>query len=145
MRIAALPHQRTEDIVRMIDDAEQEDDQGEKASTQCIKVTIFDNPFLPAAGRDAAIKSWKSAGDDVYRKRALGEMTLDTVMMYPSFHPDLHNAIRFLDGKDEEREAEGQQLRHDVQKILTLQMGTPPDDWCRYLVFDPGYTVGYVG
>ena len=84
---------------------------------------------MPEQVKQENIKRWRKKGEDEYRKRALGEMVTDSVLMYPTFSKDVHNAIRFEDP------------RNAVQKVLTDNQGEPPEDWCRYMVVDPGHSV----
>jgi hypothetical protein len=132
IRWHALPHSKTDDIINMIHRAIDEEDKGielESRTTVRITATMYDNPFYPEKSRRANEIIWKSQGEDVFRKRALGEITTDTVLMYPTFNKDIHNAIKY----------EGD--RNKVQETLTKEMGVPPLDWCRYMVVDPGHTV----
>jgi len=84
---------------------------------------------MPEQVKRENIKRWQAKGDDEYRKRALGEMVTDSILMYPSFAKDIHGAIKFEDPRTE------------VQKILTENDGIPPREWCRYMVVDPGHAV----
>lgn len=133
IRWTALPHAKTDDIQQLIEEADEQSGR-ENPVTEKIIVTIFDNPYIPAKARDEAVASWKAQGDDVYRKRALGELTNDSVRMYPTFHPDTHSAIKYARPDEPD-------CRAQVQKILTERNGMPPLDWCRYVTFDPGFTM----
>lgn len=141
LRWTALPHTRTDDITSMIDQAEAQEGRP-NPTVKKLKVTIYDNVYLDEETRELKVTSWKAQGEDVYRKRALGELTTDSVQMYPTFSEQLHDAIRFLSDEDKQVEQDGGLPRHPVQKILTERMGQPPPDWTRYVTFDPGFTVG---
>ena len=128
LRWSALPHAKNDAIINLNERADDEKNL-EKPSTVVIRATIFDNPFMPEQVKQENIKRWRKKGEDEYRKRALGEMVTDSVLMYPTFSKDVHNAIRFEDP------------RNAVQKVLTDNQGEPPEDWCRYMVVDPGHSV----
>lgn len=140
IRWTAMPHSSTEDIVRMIERAEEEEGK-EKPRTICVKAGIADNPFLPKEAREENMRIWAEAGDDVVRMRAYGELTVDNVRMYPRFDKRTHSAIRTLSSRQQEEESRGIEHRSLVQKILTDNNGVPPQDWTRYFSFDPGHTV----
>ena len=132
IRWHALPHSKTDDIINMIHRAIDEEDkrvEPKDRTTIRITATMYDNPFYPVESRKANEIIWKSQGEDVFRKRALGEITTDTVLMYPTFNKDIHGAIRY----SEDRSA--------MQELLTKSRGVPPINWCRYLCVDPGHTV----
>jgi len=127
LRWSALPHSKNDALVNLSERAE--DDLGkEDASTIVLRATIFDNPFMPEQVKQENIKRWKAKGEDEYRKRALGELVTDSVLMYPNFSKDVHNAIKF----------EGP--RNKVQKYLADNDGKPGQDWCKYMVVDPGHS-----
>ena len=102
---------------------------------EVFKATVFDNPYLDVATRDRNVAAWKAKGEDVYRKRALGHMILDSWLMYPMFDKRFHSAIRHKE--------EGTRLK--VQEIVTDHRGMPPATWTRYAVIDPGFSVCAVG
>jgi len=128
LRWSALPHAKNDALINLTERAEDEKGMA-NPSTLVIRATIFDNPFMPEQVKQENIKRWKARGDDEYRKRALGEMVTDSVLMYPTFSKDLHGSIRF------------EQPRNAAQKILTDNDGNPPPQWARYMVVDPGHSV----
>lgn len=128
LRWSALPHAKNDALVNLCERAEDEAGK-ENASTRVFKATIFDNPFMPEQVKQENIKRWKAKGEDEFRKRALGELVTDSVLMYPNFSKDVHNAIKF------------DHPRNKVQEYLTNNDGKPGKDWCRYMVVDPGHSV----
>ena len=128
IRWSALPHSKNDALINLSERAEDES-KDKDPSTIVIRATIFDNPFMPEQVKQENIKRWRKRGEDEYRKRALGEMVTDSILMYPAFSKDLHGAIRHS------------QPRTQVQKIITDNKGVPPHDWCRYMVVDPGHAV----
>ena len=128
LRWSALPHSKNDALVNLVDRAHDEKEM-ENPSTVIFRATIFDNPFMPEQVKTENVKRWQAKGDDEYRKRALGEMVTDSILMYPTFAKDIHGAIKFEDP------------RTKVQEILTQNDGIPPKDWCRYMVVDPGHAV----
>jgi len=128
LRWSALPHSKNDALVNLVERAE--DEKADKnSSTVIFRATIFDNPYMPEHVKQENIKRWMKRGDDEYRKRALGEMVTDSVLMYPTFSKDIHNAIKFTEP------------RSPIQTTLTENDGVPPREWCRYMVVDPGHSV----
>jgi len=128
LRWSALPHSKNDALVNLVERAADEAAM-DKPSTIVYRATIFDNPFMPEQVKKENIKRWQARGDDEYRKRALGEMTTDSILMYPTFSKHIHCAVKFEDP------------RTSIQKILTENDGLPPKDWCSYMVVDPGHAV----
>lgn len=129
LRWSALPHAKNHDLMSLLELAEQQTDMAEPEAV-VIRASILDNPYQDRKGMEQSIASWKSMGDDVYRKRVMGEIVMDQVLMYPTYNRRIHCAIR----------REGEQVSQ-VQKILMDRQGEPPNDWTRYMVVDPGHTV----
>jgi hypothetical protein len=102
---------------------------------EVFKATVFDNPYLDAATRERNVAAWKAKGDDVYRKRALGHMILDSWLMYPMFDKRFHSVVK--------HQNEGPRL--PVQQAVTDNRGMPPANWTRYMIVDPGFSVCAVG
>lgn len=128
LRWSALPHSKNDALVNLAERAEDEENE-ENASTLVMRATIFDNPFMPEQVKQENIKRWKAKGEDEFRKRALGELVTDSVLMYPNFSKDVHNAIRF------------EEPRNKVQEYLANNDGKPGKEWCKYMVVDPGHSV----
>ena len=84
---------------------------------------------MPEEVKQENIKRWKAKGEDEFRKRALGELVTDSVLMYPNFSKDIHGAVKF------------DEPRNKVQEYLANNNGIPPKGWCRYMVVDPGHSV----
>jgi len=128
LRWSALPHAKNNDLMQMVELAEKEATSPNPAAA-IVRATIFDNKYLPKASVEQSVKAWKAQGDEIYRKRAMGEIVIDSILMYPTFNRKLHSAIRF------------DEPRCEVQRILAERMGQPPDDWARYMFVDPGHTI----
>lgn len=128
LRWTALPHAQNDELMSMLLRAEEQYGM-DNPTTTLITATMFDNIYYPQKSREENIRIWKSEGDDVYRKRALGEIVVDSIRMYPTFSKDLHDAIKT------------EEPRTKVQQVLTERNGVPPNEWTRYMVIDPGHTV----
>jgi hypothetical protein len=129
LRWSALPHARNNDLIELLELAEDEKIKPEpKAVT--VRASILDNPYIPRKSVMDAIEAWKAKGDDVYRKRVMGEIAIDSILMYPNYNRRVHAAIR--------REGETESV---LQKIMRERQGEPPNDWTRYVFVDPGHTV----
>lgn len=132
LRWTALPHSRNEALVKLVERAE--DEAGKLVpETVAIKASIFDNPFMDEKTRQDNIRIWLSQGEDEYRKRALGELTVSSSLMYPEFNDRLHSAVR----KAPEEGVED--TRPLALKLLAENNYQPPADWCRYVAVDPGH------
>lgn len=132
IRWTALPHSKNDDILGMVQRAEDESHM-EKPTTVCIRASMFDNPYYPEESRQANLKIWAAHGEDVVRKRAYGEMVLDSKMMYPSFNKWTHDIVNR--GKSEPTNA---------QRLWEMLNFAPAADWCLDLAVDPGYTIAAV-
>lgn len=132
LRWTALPHAKNDDIINIVERGDKEaglaDDDPEK-TTRVVRATIFDNPYFPPESLRDNIKAWKAEGEDVYRKRALGEFTFDSVKMYPTFSRYVHSATGTVEGAQ------------PLQKLLAERGGEPPEGWTRYMAVDPGFQV----
>jgi hypothetical protein len=125
---SALPLAKNDALCNVIERAEDEA-SSDKPTTSVFRASIFDNPYMPEEAKQENIKRWRAKGDDEYRKRALGELVVDSILMYPTFSKTHHSCIKAEDP------------RLEIQRILTDRNGTPPDDWTRYMIVDPGHTV----
>jgi len=132
IRWTALPHSKNDDILNMMQRAEDQQNM-EHPTTVCIRATMFDNPYYPKESRDANLRIWAAQGEDVVRKRAYGELVLDSVMMYPTFSKWTHNIVT----DDHESEAIPQKLWREAGYV-------PPATWCCDLIVDPGHTIAAV-
>lgn len=131
LRWTALPLFDNDVLPRIVergdDELEKQQRGGPAPTTEVVRATIFDNPYLTEETRQENIKRWLDAGEDVYRQRALGELITDTVRMYPTFCSEVHAIQRY---KTSHAELFG--------KYLTT--GQIPDNWCLRLFVDPGFS-----
>lgn len=129
LRWTALPHARNNELLSLLDFAEQEEGKPDPAAV-VFRASILDNRYLNQEKVEKVVAGWRSQGEDVYRKRVMGEIVMDSVLMYPTYNRRIHCAIR--------REGE---VESEVQRIMRERQGEPPDNWTRYMVVDPGHTV----
>jgi hypothetical protein len=132
LRWTALPHSKNDELMNLLERAEDAADEPEPNSV-LIRATVYDNPYIPEKSRKANEKMWKSEGEDVYRQRALGEVNVGHILMYPNFSVDTHEAMKETEP------------RLPVQEALFKNNGVPPLDWMRIMSVDPGHTVCAVG
>lgn len=128
IRWTALPHSQNNELMDLIDRAEKSAGE-ENPQAVAIKASIFQNKFLPKESVERTVNAWKAQGDDIYRKRAMGELVIDSIKMYPTFSRLYHGAISTDPGISKVREE------------FTKSGGEPPDNWTRYMFVDPGNTV----
>jgi hypothetical protein len=126
IRWSALPHAKNEDMMQLITLAEE---QAEKPNPVAViyRASIFDNIYLPKNSVEETVAAWKSQGEDIYRKRAMGEINLGSALMYPTFNKRLHDVMNVTENST------------NAQKILAERMGDPPDDWTLFVSIDPGW------
>lgn len=130
IRWNAVPAEKTDDMVNMIDRANRMSGT-ENPSTVKIEATIFDNIYMSETARKESMAIWRDAGEDVVQRRAYGKLSTDSVRVYPGFNERIHNAIVTADDP----------MATEVQKIVSRCGGDPPASWCRYLAIDPGHQV----
>jgi hypothetical protein len=124
---SALPLNKNDALCNLVDRAESEK-ENEDPNSVVIRATVYDNIYMPPSAREENIRIWKSKGEEEYRKRALGEMVIDSVLMYPTFSKDVHSCVN-------------DDPRNKLQEFLKDTMGMPGKDWCLYAVVDPGFSV----
>ena len=134
LRWTALPHAKNEALVSVVERAEDEKTSfangGPEPSTVDIHATIYDNIHLDPKEVEEVCKRWRQLGEDVYRKRALGELVNDSHLVYPTFSKSMHNAMIPAPGMSRAREI-------FIESMETN--GYPPRDWMRSFILDPGH------
>lgn len=127
---SALPLARNRALLNVIARAKEQEALEEPTSV-VFKASVFDNPYMPEESRKANIERWKSQGEDIFLRRAMGELTTDSFLMYPMFSKIVHDAFGEQFQLDDE----------DPRKILAGNDGVPPPDWCLYATVDPGFNL----
>jgi len=144
IRWSALPHAKNDDLMQLVSLAEKEAEKPEPTAV-IIRSSIFDNKYLPRQSVENSVTAWKSQGDDIYRKRALGEININSTLMYPSFSKNVHDVMTSPTLVEDQQylAANNGKIPDDwtAPRILAARMGEPPDDWTRYVSIDPGSTV----
>lgn len=141
---SALPLVRNEALMSLVEEGEsqerdleairdREPDAPDDRTVRIFRATIFDNPYMPEETKRENVAAWKRMGDDEYRKRALGDPNVESLLMYPAYSDQVHTA--FPDRAEGELE---------IFRILRERNGEPPSEWTRYLAFDPGFSVSAV-
>lgn len=127
---SALPHDENDCIARFVERAETQKESHERGGSEptsvVYRISMESNPYLPEEAKKAAVAGWKSMGEDVYRKRALGELVTDSVLMYPMWRHSIHSVEKYL----------GQLNGEPDQYLKTRKI---PSNWCRRLAVDPGH------
>jgi hypothetical protein len=149
IRWTALPHAKNDDMMKLVDFAERESERSAKENVApeavIIRASIYDNKFMSPDYRDKILRGWKSMGDDVYRKRAHGEMDLLSTLMYPTFNRRTHDVMlspTLVEDQETLRRQEGiYPAEWTAARILAARNGDPPPDWTRYVSIDPGYNI----
>lgn len=127
LRWTALPHAKNDAIVNIMEMAE-DDATKPNPENVVITATAYDNPYMPEEARESNIRAWKQEGEDVYRKRALGELTTDSSRVYPGFSRVLHDA------------GETSPTMSEARKVFIANHFQPPSDWTIAIAIDPGHT-----
>ena len=138
LRWNAMPHSKTEDILKFVERGDEQANE-ENPATVIIRVKQADNPFLDEKAREQNARIAMSAGEDVYRRRILGELTLDSIRMYHTFDKYLHNAVVQMSEQDKVDEEAGVTVRSWMQKAYADNGFKVPGDWTRYVIIDPGH------
>ncbi|MGB1649675.1 MAG: hypothetical protein ACPHEP_01490 [Acidimicrobiales bacterium] len=130
---SALPHDTNDAMSRFAERAEAQQESyergGSKPTSVVYRITMESNPYLPEDAKKAAVAGWKSMGEDIYRKRALGELVTDSVLMYPQWKYGIHSIDKYSGQLGAEPDA-------------YLKNRTVPEDWCKRLAVDPGHDTG---
>ena len=130
---SALPHDTNDAMSRFAERAEAQQDSyergGSKPTSVVYRITMESNPYLPEDAKKAAVAGWKSMGEDIYRKRALGELVTDSVLMYPQWKYGIHSIDKYSG-----------QLGAESDEYLKNR--TVPEHWCKRLAVDPGHDTG---
>lgn len=130
---SALPHDENDCIARFAERAdtqkESHESGGKEPTTVVLRISMESNPYLPEEAKAAAIAGWKSMGDDVYKKRALGQLVTDSVLVYPMWTHGVHSVDRYAG-----------QLGGEADEYLKERR--VPVHWCRRLAVDPGHDTG---
>lgn len=129
---AALPLNSNNEFANLLDRHEMEQELPDEQKTTMVFKPYRPNPYIDTETREANAKKWLAAGTDVYRARALGEIATDSWRMYPTFDPRRTHNIQRTDYPREFSE---------IFEQLAKNGFTPPADWSRYMVVDPGHTV----
>lgn len=118
----AFPHSKNDALVSLSERAEKERNNP-KPDVEEFVLTFSRNRYIDEEEKHKRLKAWSP---EERRARDAGEYTFDSVLMYPNFSMAIHGAPR----DDRENDA-----------VDEAASGTIPDDWCRYMVVDPGHTV----
>lgn len=126
LRWTALPHGKNDEMLKLLDEAEKQNEQS-NPTVKVLKVTTYENKYIGKETLDDTVRTAKALGEDVYRQRILGDLNLNSTLMYPTFNRRLHDVMNVTENSTK------------AQQILAERMGEPPDDWTRYTSIDPGY------
>lgn len=129
---SAFPHSKNEALMTLSERAEQCQDDPEPDVSEIV-LKFSDNPFIEPGEKDKMLRGWEAASIEERRARDEGEFQTEHVMMYPHFTEDIH----CLPYDTEEQEQK-------IDKLLRQRGGQIPEDWCRYLVLDPGHSIAAV-
>lgn len=135
---SAFPHSKNNALVEMFQHAERQADSPQP-SVVTFQLVASQNPHID---QNELKKVNEISSEDEIRARDRGEFTFDNVLMYPAWNPRLHGIPstpqRYSDGSE-------MPIREPKLERLLAEdprgRWTPPDDWTRYLVVDPGHTL----
>ncbi len=102
----------------------------ENPLTREIVVSMSSNKTMSKEKVDEALGLFNTDADR--QARDLGLYVTDQLRMYPVFHADTHSAIKpfELDGTVQHPDK--------ISELLAQSGGTPPSNWTRELILDPG-------
>jgi hypothetical protein len=128
LRWTALPHGKNDEMLSLLDEWEKQQTEPEK-TVEVITAATYENKYIEPEKLAKTIKTARAMGEDVYRQRILGELSLESIYMYPTFNRRIHDVANVKPHSTE------------AQKILAEREGEPPEDWTRYASIDPGHNV----
>ena len=115
---SAMPHSRNDALLGLVERAEKAEEAGEDRFIKKFTYRFLDNPFIDDEEKSKMMERWAAIGEDEVRRRAEGEFTYDSLLVYPNFNMSIHG----YDNPDPMEPA-------------------VPKDWTRYAVIDPGHSV----
>jgi len=122
---SVFPLSKNTALLDMSDRAEKQRDRAHPDVSEIV-LKFSDNPYIDADEKRKRLEGWS---DIERRARDEGEFVTDDVLVYPNFSPKVHGLPYSDDpaGDDE------------VTRVLRMRGWQPPDEWCRYMVLDPGH------
>ena len=99
-----------------------------------FRMKYSENMFISEEKKQITLRLWASQGEDVLKSRDEGDFGLDAVLMYPEFDLAVHAVPNVPDPKCLDRS------RYHGNIDWFLRTREIPQDWCRFLWIDPGYT-----
>ena len=117
------PHSANDGLINMSRRAEEQSSLDEPDVYEQV-LKFSDNPYIPRDEKRKRIAAW---GPTVSRSRDKGEFLTDTVLVFPTFHIDIHGVG-------------GTACPRDIEVALRDNAMMPPWRWTNYLVLDPGHT-----
>ena len=134
---SVFPHSRNDALTDMSERAERDKElvaSGELnlPDVEEFRLTFSGNPFIDADEKRKRIKGWSP---EERRARDLGEFLFDRILVYPTFHRETHGTPKII-GDATVREGYFQEVD------WLLRRRQVPTDWTRYMVVDPGHTLG---
>lgn len=139
LRWNAMPHAKTNDITAMMQRAEEEEGKP-NPQTVMIRIVQKENPYLSDEFKEQSARIALSMGEDVYRKRILGEMTTDSVLVYREYQKHIHTARPKVTDEDRQQEALGHIVRAPIVKAYSDNKFVIPENWTRRTFTDPGHS-----
>jgi hypothetical protein len=115
---SAMPWSKNDALLGLVERADKAEEEGDTSLIKKFTYRFLDNPFIDDEEKSKMMARWSALGEEEVRKRAEGEFTIDSLLVYPNFHMGVHG----YDNPDPMRPAVS-------------------NDWCRYAVIDPGHSV----
>lgn len=121
---SAFPHSANEALTDMSARAEKQLDRAKPDVTEIV-LKFSDNPFIDSDEKRKRREGWSEAE---VAARDDGAFNTENVLVYPTFSQEVHGIDR--------RDA----TENEKALFAAMPNGNIPEDWTRYLAFDPGYT-----
>ena len=99
-----------------------------------FRMEFMANRYIPQKNRDRTFRLWEGQGAEIARSRNTGDYMLDSVRMYPEFDMNIHGVPNVNDPDCID------QGMYDHKIDWFLRTRKIPEDWCRFLWIDPGFT-----
>ena len=115
---SAMPWSKNDALLGLVERADKAEEEGATEDIKKFTYRFLDNPYIDDEEKRKMMARWSALGEEEVRKRAEGEFTYDSLLVYPTFNMGVHG----YDSPDP-------------------MLPAVPQDWCRYAVIDPGHSV----
>ena len=125
---SAFPHSANDALVTMTEQAEEQSRDERPETTETV-LRFRDNPYIGEREKAAVIAGW---GEIEALSRDEGHYQTANTLMYPAFGRTAHGLPLPA--------FETHKHKRAICDVLEARGWTPPENWTRYMVLDPGHS-----